>query len=267
MCQIESPFATALREEEEELSFEPTGGIFEVKFLLTEEAVLALTECARQHLAPDPHAMSAEGDGYTVHSLYLDDEQFATYFATGAERLPKYRIRRYGDAETVFLERKSKPDGKVKKHRTLVHADDLAYLGGVEPPEDWSGRWFRKRMRKRGLHPVCFISYNRTARLGRIEDQYVRFTLDKDILCTPALNMGLPGPLNGGATRLDTVIAEIKFEHSLPAPFAEVVERLNLVSAPVSKYKRGVEVCSLVSALLDDVAHKNSPGGDNLGAN
>lgn len=257
MCQAESPFANALREEEEELSFEPTGGIFEIKYLLTEEAVAALTECARQHLDPDPHAMSPEGDGYSVHSLYLDDEQFATYFATGGLRLPKYRIRRYGDSETVFLERKSKPEGKVKKHRTLVDAADLAYLDGTEPPEEWSGRWFRKRMRKRGLRPICFISYKRTARLGRIGDQYVRFTLDKDILCVPATNIGLPGALNGGATRLDVMIAEIKFEHSLPAPFAEVVERLNLTPAPVSKYKRGVEVCALVDHLLKEEPPRN----------
>ncbi len=259
MCQAESPFASALLAETEEIAFEGTGGIFEIKYLLTEETAPILRECARRCLEPDPHASSSEGDGYSVYSLYFDDEEFATYRATGTQRLPKYRIRRYGDADTLFLERKSKPDGKVKKHRTPVPTHDLAYLHSTEPPEEWSGRWFRKRLRKRGLHPVCFVSYKRTARLGEIDGQYVRFTMDREIRCTPTTELGVPGPLNGQAIPIDIVIAEIKFEHTLPTPFAEVVEQLNLTPVTVSKYKRGVEACSLIPVhLLADASAEES---------
>lgn len=253
MCQSESRFATALFEETEEIPFEATGGVFDIKFLLPEAPAEELVACARRFLAPDPNAYSGEGDGYSVHTLYFDDDEFMTYFSAGTERLPKYRIRRYGDGDTVFLERKSKPEGKVKKHRTAIHAQELAYLNGVEPPEEWSGRWFRKRLRKRRLHPVCSISYRRVARIGEMEGQYVRFTLDRDICCTPASRLELPGPLAEQATSINMVIAEIKFETSLPASFAEVIAKFELTPVQVSKYKRGIDTCELVPPALKEL--------------
>lgn len=253
MCQRESRFANALIDETEEIPFAATEGVFEMKFLLPEAPAEELLSCARRYLNPDPHAYSEEGDGYAVHTLYFDDAEFMTYFSAGTERLPKYRIRRYGNGETVFLERKSKPEGKVKKHRTLVPTQELVYLNGTEPPSEWAGRWFRKRLRKRGLRPVCFISYRRVARIGEIEGQYVRFTIDKDICCTPASDLEAPEPIEERATPLNLVIAEIKFERSLPTPFAEVIERYELAPAQVSKYKRGIETCALVPSELREL--------------
>lgn len=260
MCQIESPFAMALLDETEEIPLEATEGVFEIKFLLPKDPAQELIACARQFLAPDPHAYAEEGDGYAVYSLYFDDDRFMTYLSAGVERLPKYRIRRYGEGNTLFLERKSKPEGKVKKHRTAVQAEELTYLEATEPPSEWSGRWFHKRLRKRGLRPVCFISYKRLARLGQMEGQYVRFTLDREIYCTPASQLGIPGPLQEQATPINIVIAEIKFEHSLPTAFAEVISKYKLTPVQVSKYKWGVEACSLVPLPLEESLNRGELG-------
>ncbi len=235
------------KDEWEEPNVPVSNGVFEEKYLLPQEAVSEFIRCAREHLAPDPHSDVHLGDGYAVYSLYFDDAQFRTYYSSELTRYPKYRIRRYTDEGTLFLERKSKPEGKVRKYRTIITPDELAYLLS-DPPQDWEGVWFYKRLKKRQLHPVCSVSYTRMARVGTIEGQRVRFTLDRDVRCATAKELSAPAPLPESALELPVVIAEIKYERVLPEPFAELIARFELTAAVLSKYKRSVEALKLAPA-------------------
>ena len=239
----------ALVMDSDEPTFAGTDGIFERKFLLPEEAIPHLLRCARQHLAPDKHANSLSGEGYTVNSLYFDDEQLGTYHALGPEKPPKYRVRRYGDSDTLFLERKSKPEGKVRKHRTLIPTTELGYLTHEALSTEWEGHWFYHHLHHWHLRPICFVSYQRIARVGSIEGQFVRFTLDRELFCSPAEAVEIPRPLNGKGRKIDAIIAEVKFEHTLPLPFAKVIMELGLEPVLISKYQKGVETCGLAPAL------------------
>jgi hypothetical protein len=240
----------------EEPNAPASNGIFEEKYLLPEEAVPEFIRCAREYLAPDPYSDALLGDGYPVYSLYFDDAQFRTYYSSELARYPKYRIRRYTDESTLFLERKSKPEGKVRKYRTMITPAELTYLLS-EPPKDWEGVWFHRRLKKQQMRPVCSVSYTRMARVGTIAGQNVRFTLDTEMRCAIADNLSAPAPLPEDALKLPVIIAEIKYERTLPEPFAELIARFELTAAVLSKYKRSVEALRL--------APKSATHGDDHG--
>jgi hypothetical protein len=218
----------------------------ELKFRVPAHAMGAMLECARLHLDPDPHADPLLGDGYSIHTLYFDTDELDVYYRQGPYRNAKYRIRRYGNEEVVYLERKSKPQGRVRKHRTQVPLADLPLLEGEAVPEEWAGRWFYRRAKKRRLKPVCQISYDRVARVGVMEGQPVRLTLDRGVSCVRRVNVQAP-------ERVDTFpmlepgegIAEIKFRVALPQAFQDLAHDLGLPPTSLSKYRLGIRALGL----------------------
>src|SRR6187549_3939945 len=92
----------------------------EVKFLVTPDLAERILEWSRSRLAPDPHASGASGDEYQTTSLYFDTNAFAVYHRQGSFKRSKYRIRRYGSSDMVFLERKLRTSTMLSKRRTTV---------------------------------------------------------------------------------------------------------------------------------------------------
>src|SRR4030095_15869475 len=131
----------------------------EIKFLISAELAEQVRRWARNALAPDPHAGGQSGDVYRITSLYFDTESFDVFHRNSSFGRSKYRIRRYGDAEIAFLERKLKTKGLLTKRRTIVPIRELPRL--VDEPAPWEGRWFQRRLQLRELVPVCQISYER----------------------------------------------------------------------------------------------------------
>jgi len=174
----------------------------ELKFLVPERAVEPVLACARMHLDADPHADPVLGDGYSIHTLYFDTAHFDVYYRQGPYRNAKYRIRRYGAEAVAYLERKSKPEGRVRKHRTQVPLPEISLLDGETMPMDWAGRWFRRRLEKRHLHPTCQLSYERIARVGMMEGQPIRFTLDRQVRCARTERIGAPERIDEGGAIL-----------------------------------------------------------------
>ena len=99
----------------------PDGAVpaFELKFLVPEPVAAAVEAWAAGHLAADPHADPAAG-GYQVTSLYFDTDRLDVCRRADGYDVHKHRVRRYGTEPTAHLERKSKRDGRVWKHRTAV---------------------------------------------------------------------------------------------------------------------------------------------------
>ena len=105
---------------------------------------------SRLHLLPDPNASDEAGDGYETTSLYFDTTGFDVFHRRGSFGRSKYRIRRYGPAQTAFLERKLKTRGLVSKRRSTVEIHQLERLLSVESDRQWAGHWFRRnRSRQR----------------------------------------------------------------------------------------------------------------------
>jgi hypothetical protein len=210
----------------------------EMKFLVTRPVAEQIRDWARNCLAPDPNSSADIGDGYQITSIYFDTEKYDVFHRNGSFGRSKYRIRRYGQSETVFLERKLKTRGLVSKRRSVSGLDDLQRL--IEPIADrgWSGFWFHHRLLGRKLRPNCQISYRRTARVSMTANGPVRLTLDDGIHALPACGTTFVGPSNAGTFLSESqVILELKYRMEMPALFKGLLQEFTLNAVPVSKYR------------------------------
>ena len=221
---------------------------YELKFLLPEETARAVADRVSSRLAADPYADPALGGAYRTTSLYTDTPRFDVLRRTGDYASSKYRVRQYGAAGPVFLERKDKDGNRVRKCRATVPADDLAVLARRHAPADWVGGWFRDQVAERELVPVCRISYERVAFMGVADCGAVRVTFDRNIRGEAA--DGWEVRAVGGVPELlpGLVVCEFKFRVALPAMLKEVVEALALTPATVSKYRRFARAAGFAGA-------------------
>ena len=88
-----------------------------------------ILEWSRSRLSPDPYAGGDAGDEYRTTSLYFDTEDLAVYHRRGSYRRSKYRVRRYGTSEVVFLERKLRTAHLLNKRRTVVPITEMPKVG------------------------------------------------------------------------------------------------------------------------------------------
>lgn len=213
---------------------------FEVKFVVDRDLGDRIREAARSLLSPDPYASGPASDEYLTNTIYFDTEEFAVYRRRGSYRRAKYRIRRYGDGNVVFLERKLRTADVLSKRRSTVLVEDLAQLTEDLSDTRWAGSWFHERMLMRRLMPVCQVSYARTARVGMTDYGPVRLTLDEGLagvaVTEPAFRDATPIALFPGKT-----IVEMKFTAVMPGAFKAIVEAFALAPERISKYRLGVE--------------------------
>ena len=210
----------------------PDGGraAFELKFLVPEAAARQVEAWADAHLARDPHADPARGGAYRVTSVYLDTPGFDVLRKADGFDEHKYRVRRYGSEPTAHLERKSKSAGRVWKVRAAAPLAGLA--------AGWPDGWFADEVAGRGLAPVCRVTYDRCAFVGRGPHGGLRLTLDREVRGVPAADP-VPCPVSDGRPLLPgRVVVEFKYPIVLPTLFKEAIAGLRLAPAGVSKYRR-----------------------------
>jgi SPX domain protein involved in polyphosphate accumulation len=162
----------------------------ELKFLVDDAVGARLRDWARQALEPDPHGHGVHGDEYATTSLYFDTPDRAVFHRRRSHGRVKFRVRRYGEGDAVFLERKLRTESVLTKRRTRVSTADLARLCGPGRGA-WAGSWFEDRVAARALGPVCQVSYHRTARyLITPGGDVARVTLDADVRALPVADLG-----------------------------------------------------------------------------
>lgn len=211
----------------------------EIKFLIDAECGRRIRAWARAQLQPDPHGTGAHGDGYATRTLYFETRESDVLARRGSYSRAKYRVRRYGAGEVAFLERKLRRRNMLVKRRTEVPLPSLARLAGHIPSGTWEGAWFERRLRCRGLAPVCQVGYRRTARFTRTDSGVARLTIDEGVAALALSDTHFvdePGlPLLDGRE-----ILEMKFRDALPPVFARLVHEFGLLPQAVSKYRLGM---------------------------
>ena len=218
-----------------------TSPVSELKFRLTAQQADEIRAWARHELAPDPLAQLDSDDCYRTSSLYFDTADFDVLRRRGSYARSKYRVRRYGVTADLFLERKLKHEGTVRKWRTIVPAEDLQRLADCTPT--WTGGWFGRRIHARALRPVCEISYRRLARVGLSElGQPVRLTLDDQLHAVRADQLAFAAPGSAGPLPQIAAILELKYRQQMPAVFTRLIDEFRLVPNPVSKYRSAAVV-------------------------
>jgi VTC domain len=224
----------------------PGGPAYELKFLLGEEQARAVQRWAGAVLAPDPHTDPATG-AYQTTTLYCDTPAFDVFAGAGPGRRRKHRLRRYGAADRAFLERKTKWGARVRKRRAAVPLAELAGLALPQSDPGWAGHWFHGQLWRRGLRPVCLVSYDRTAFAGATAEGPLRVTLDRRLRGRRA-DGWRPEPVEGGPDLLGgAVIVEFKFQAALPLFAKRLVEELQLAPGGVSKYRQFLLSSGLVA--------------------
>ena len=221
-------------------------GVHELKFPVPPAAIEPTLHWMRTQLHADPHGGGNDGDAYLVQSIYLDTPEFDVYHRRGSFGRAKFRIRRYGDAPFVFLERKLKRGGIVRKRRQAVGPAEVSHLHRRTNGSTWSGDWFRHRLELRRLAPVVEMNYHRIARLGSDSQGPFRVTLDRRLVATPAGAFDVPRRLEGTDLFEGRAMLEIKYDLELPAAAREFLGKTGLAVAGFSKYRTGVRAVGLV---------------------
>jgi len=213
----------------------------EVKFVVSVPTAGEIRDWARTMLDPDPHAGGHHGDEYRTTSVYFDTAALDVFHRRGSYGRSKYRLRRYGSAPHVFLERKLRADDRVTKWRTPVELRELERLDVLhaDAAAEWSGRWFHQRVLIRRLQPTCEVSYDRTARVTMTETGPARLTIDEHVEVRPAYRAAFLG--GDGAIVIERdVVVELKFRAYMPLVFKQLVETFALTPRAVSKYRLSV---------------------------
>ena len=206
----------------------------ELKFVIEAPEGERIRDWARHHLVADANGRGPFGDEYRTASLYFDTADRDVFHRRRSFGRSKHRVRRYGNAPEVFLERKLRFRDNVHKRRSQVALSDLTRLANGDL--DWSGAWFDRRLTLRRLVPTCLVCYHRTAREIDVEGTTVRLTVDDEVTGTPAECVSFDAP--PGIPLLDGwMILELKFRGHLPAIFRRLVEEYNLQAEPASKYR------------------------------
>jgi VTC domain len=209
---------------------------YELKFLLTEARAAEVESRARREMVTDPHANSI-GANYRTTSLYCDTPQFDVFHRRGLYRRRKHRLRRYGRAPWVYLERKTKWGDRVKKVRTPIRDGELPLLELPMSAPTWPGHWFHRHLTRRRLAPVCRLTYDRVALVGESALGAFRLTFDRGIHGTLTNGWELRECDGGLPILTGEVICEFKFRSCLPMLFKDIIRAMQLVPSRVSKFR------------------------------
>jgi len=211
----------------------------EIKFVLPTALAERIRDWARRNLEPDPYGGGQFNDWYHTASLYFDTADGKVFHRSGSFGRSKYRVRRYGEAEFVFLERKLRKPGVLVKRRTTVSLESIDRLSEPVSDPDWLGEWFHRRLLLRQIRPVCELSYARVARFARTAEGPARLTLDEDVRVVPADQPRFSGQV-GTLVVPGQMILELKYRYRAPAIFKRLVEEFSLAPQRASKYRLGI---------------------------
>ena len=211
----------------------------EIKFVIDNRLAPRVKEWARTHLQADPHGCGTFRDEYRTSTLYFDTRGFDVFHRNDSFGRAKYRVRRYGDSNSVFFERKLRKPGLLIKRRTRDDIETLDRLDDRLIDPDWAAHWFQRRLLVRNLRPVCQISYQRTARVAQTVEGLVRLTLDSGLRVMPIESPRFEA--DSGDEFLDgRFVLELKYHSRVPALFRRLIEEFALVPETASKYRLGM---------------------------
>ena len=233
-------------------------GAYEIKFLVDESLVSQFIPVVHSKMTLDSYADPTTG-GYSVEGIYYETAALNVFNKTPGYSRKKFRIRRYSQGETLFLERKSKRRGIVTKRRIQLEAQQLPDIIKAslrdqlkpEPISEPSGHtemnWFAKRLDTLMLRPTLCIAYDRIAFLQADQLGPIRLTIDRRIGCCRLEEEGFPCRSSYKQILGGKCIVELKYRETMPSLFRQFVEEFRLEIQPVSKFRHGMLATGLAT--------------------
>ena len=183
------------------------------------------------------------GSGYTISSMYFDDEKDSLLWDTydGKPKRKKYRIRIYNDnAKLIKFEKKEKIYHKCKK--TVVPIDQETYEKIVQGDfmiSDTDNELLMKFSLEH-MRPAVIVTYEREAFVCKAGN--VRVTIDRGLRGSKDFSEFLE--TKGKNPRFlervydnDYAMLEVKYDEFLPDYIARTIESGNLIRTSSSKYQ------------------------------
>ena len=201
---------------------------WEWKVQVAPEVSARVATLAGTLLAPDPYALAARAGAYLVTSVYLGVPGDRAHADS-----PRWRVRRYGDDDGVWLERKTNRAGRVEKQRVAADAGVVERAAADLPADDPARAWLAE-VEARGLVPAVTVAYEREAWL--LPGTTARLTLDRRLRARPAA-VRLPDERDGGVPFLEDHVLELKFDDAPPEPFRRILRAEGLVPGRWSKVR------------------------------
>lgn len=225
------------------MSYQNTFMRYELKYLLTREQKLALTQLMGSYMAPDQYGRTV------IRNLYFDTESYRLIRHSREHPIykEKLRLRSYHlipEDGQAFVELKKKYDHIVYKRRLAMPQDlALGWLCGDDrlTPDCQIGSEIEHFRKYYGdLRPTVFLSYAREAWYS-FDGSDLRITFDDEILCRQdRLSLSQPP---GGSPLLpeDKVLLEIKTSGGIPLWLTHFLTREHLYKTTFSKYGTAYE--------------------------
>jgi hypothetical protein len=232
---------------------------YELKYLIRNSLALRIRHFVRQYLELDEYGVGQPNFSYSVHSLYLDSDDWTIYWRTvnGDKNRFKVRVRYYNeDARTpVFFEIKRRMNDIILKQRCGVrrasaasvlagHLPGSADLVGPREAGDLHAiQDFVRLQHSLQAKPQLHVAYEREAYVNDCNNE-VRVTFDRHVRAVLRLDGALATRMEAplvctGQGPEDVVILELKFTHRFPNWYRELVRTFDLMQTASAKYLEG----------------------------
>jgi hypothetical protein len=224
---------------------------FERKYFITDRQALEVREFVNGYLQPDEYSADRPDGAYEVHSLYLDSEELATYWATVhcEKKRFKLRVRYYDDdpESPLFFEIKRRENECVLKQRGAVHrsAGELLLVGQLPGPEHLitqkphhlaALQRFCHLMQRLKAHPVVHVAYWREAWTSS-QGNSVRVTIDRQVRGEPRNEAVFSTQMRKPVYPFGKQhVLELKFTDRFPGWFKDIVQHFDLLQTGAPKY-------------------------------
>jgi len=231
---------------------------FELKYLISREAMVRLEEDLKHYVLPDTYNDST--GQYALSSLYYDTNDYRFYREKldGLKFRRKLRIRIYEtqntltDASIVYVEIKQRVNRVTQKRRVpMTYKEALALCNeGIIPDHDSRDapviNEIYEMVIENNLKPSCITSYFRQAYFGTDYDTGLRITFDTNIRYR-SQNLNLhEKDIGDYMISPDMVIMEVKVNERVPYRLTELIAHHNFRLIRVSKYCQWLETSAKV---------------------
>ena len=228
---------------------------FELKYVIQERTAHSLRDFLRGYLVADEHADPRNGNQYPVHSVYLDNGNYALYHSTthGLKNRFKLRCRFYNEKPNspVFFEIKARHTDVILKQRAAVrrHSVEGLLAGHWPKPDDIAAgddnafgplQRFTSLQNMLNASGKVLVSYMREAYVTP-DDNSVRITFDRELKTAIYRGVFSMSAMAIRPVRLEGVVLEIKFTDAFPIWMRELVRVFDLERRPFAKYVTCVE--------------------------
>lgn len=230
---------------------------YERKYFITERQAGNVRKFLEFHLEPDSHSAKQPDLSYPVHSIYLDSEQLATYWATVhcEKKRFKIRVRFYNNdpSSPAFFEIKRRENECILKQRAIVRRaaapmilagqhPEMEHLVSSDPADLVVAQRFCMLVQRLQARPKLHIAYEREAWISP-ESDAVRVTIDRDVRGQVVNELRLNTHMDKPTYPFDgRIVLEMKYTNRFPEWFRHVVGHFNLVQCGVPKYCGSIEV-------------------------